>query len=216
MLLAALLGPRIAARRSPKRVAQAGLIFLALAAVLLIDTVDVELDSASFAFALVIFGIGAGLLASQLGNVILSSVDQSRSSEAGGLQGTAQNLGASLGTALIGAILLTGLTTGFVERVEENPDLPPEVSQAVTTTVDEQGIQIIPVDDAEALLVEAGLPPSSREVAEDTATRSSTAWRTRWARISSPSGSGSASCQGTPMNHPRGQQHSRPSPDPRP
>src|SRR3990170_6597143 len=108
---------------------------------------------------MVIFGIGAGLLASQLGNVILSSVDQSRSSEAGGLQGTAQNLGASLGTALIGSILLTGLTAGFVERVTENPDLAPEVSQAVTAAVEASGVDIIPVEEAEALLIDAGVPP---------------------------------------------------------
>jgi EmrB/QacA subfamily drug resistance transporter len=159
MLMAALLGPRMAARRSPKRVAQVGLIFLALASVFLLATVDVELNETGFAIALVVFGIGAGLLASQLGNVILSSVDQTRSSEAGGLQGTAQNLGASLGTALIGAILLSGLASGFVDRVEENPDLPPEVSAAVTAAVDATGVDIVPVDTAEALLVDAGLPP---------------------------------------------------------
>ncbi len=164
MLLAALLGPRMAARRSPKRVAQVGLVFLAAAATLLLRTVDVELNETGFAFALVVFGIGAGLLASQLGNVILSSVDQTRSSEAGGLQGTAQNLGASLGTALIGAILLTGLTTGFVERVEENPALPPEVSAAVTAAVDATGVDIVPVDQAEALLIEAGLPPDQATI----------------------------------------------------
>jgi hypothetical protein len=40
---------------------------------------------------------------SQLGNVIMSSVAPTKSSEAGGLQGTARNLGSSLGTAIIGA-----------------------------------------------------------------------------------------------------------------
>jgi MFS family permease len=157
MLVAALLGPRMAARRSPKRVAQVGLLGLSAGATLLVATVDVELNELGFAFALVVFGIGAGLLASQLGNVILSSVDQSRSSEAGGLQGTAQNLGASLGTALIGSILLTALAVGFSGRVAANPDLPPEVSQAVSAAVAE-GVDIMPVDDAEALLIAAGLP----------------------------------------------------------
>ena len=159
MLLAALAGPRMAARRSPRRVAQLGLLGLAAGATVMLATVDVELNETAFTVAMVIFGIGAGLLASQLGNVILSSVDQSRSSEAGGLQGTAQNLGASLGTALIGSILLTGLTAGFVERVTENPDLAPEVSQAVTAAVEASGVDIIPVEEAEALLIDAGVPP---------------------------------------------------------
>ena len=73
------------------------------------------------------FGVGAGLLASQLGNVIISAAPPAQTNEAGGLQGTAQNLGASLGTALIGAILLIGLTNGFVDRITANEELPAEV-----------------------------------------------------------------------------------------
>lgn len=159
MLLAALAGPGMAARRSPKRVAQIGLAGLSIGALLLLATVDVELAEIGFAISLAVFGVGAGLLASQLGNVILSSVDERRSSEAGGLQGTAQNLGASLGTALIGAILLTGLATGFAERVAANPDLPPDVSQAVAAAIEADGVDIYPVAEAEALLLDAGLPP---------------------------------------------------------
>ena len=164
MLIAALAGPRMAARRSPKRVAQIGLLGLSIGALVLVGTVDVELNEAGFAAALAIFGIGAGLLASQLGNVILSSVDQSRSSEAGGLQGTAQNLGASLGTALIGAILLSGLANGFSERVTQNPDLSQKTSQAVSAAVEEEGVDILPVSQAEALLIDAGVPPDEAAV----------------------------------------------------
>jgi hypothetical protein len=35
------------------------------------------------------------------------------SSEGGGLQGTAQNLGSSLGTAIVGAVLLASPATGL-------------------------------------------------------------------------------------------------------
>ena len=94
---------------------------LTIAAFFLVGTIDVELNDTGFAIALAVFGVGAGLLLSQLGNVIMSSVDQSKSNEAGGLQGTAQNLGASLGTALIGAVLISGLTTGFISRIERQP-----------------------------------------------------------------------------------------------
>ena len=63
------------------------------------------------------FGLGVGLVISQLGNVVMSSVDGSKASEAGGLQGAGQSLGQSLGTALIGAVLLTGLTvTPYVNQ----------------------------------------------------------------------------------------------------
>ena len=112
MFIAAMAGPRLAAGFAPKRVAQAGLLALAAASVLLLSTIDVELNGAGFALALALFGVGAGLMLSQLGNVIMSSVEPDQTNEAGGLQGTAQNLGASLGTALIGSVLIAALTTG--------------------------------------------------------------------------------------------------------
>ena len=121
LLIAALTGPKLAARLAPKRVCQAGLVALTIAAFFLVGTIDVELNDTGFAISLAVFGIGAGLLLSQLGNVIMSSVHQSKSNEAGGLQGTAQNLGASLGTALIGAVLISGLTPGFVSRIKTTP-----------------------------------------------------------------------------------------------
>src|SRR5439155_3151050 len=131
MFAAALLGPRFAARLSPKRVAQIGLAALGIGAVLLLGTIDVELNKTGFAIALAVFGTGAGLLLSQLGNVIMSSVDPSKTNEAGGLQGTAQNLGASLGTALIGAVLIAALTSGFVSRVENNPAISSSVQDGI-------------------------------------------------------------------------------------
>ena len=78
---------------------------MTVAAFFLVGTIDLELNETGFALSLALFGIGAGLLMSQLGNVIMSSAPPEKTNEAGGLQGTAQNLGASLGTALIGAVL---------------------------------------------------------------------------------------------------------------
>jgi MFS family permease len=157
MFAAAMLGPRLAAGVAPKRVAQAGLVSLALASVLLLGTIDVELNEAGFAVAVSVFGIGAGLLLSQLGNVIMSSVDPAKTNEAGGLQGTAQNLGASLGTAVIGSILIAALTSGLITRVEENPAVPPPVREQVAERT-EKGIPIVPVEDIEQAALEEGLP----------------------------------------------------------
>ena len=159
MLLAALTGPRIAGRRSPKRVVQAGFVAISIGAVGLVGTVDVELSGGAFALSLAVFGIGVGLLASQLGNVIMSSVAPEQTNEAGGLQGTAQNLGASLGTALIGAILLTSLAAGFTENVTDNPAIPPEVQAALTELAKAEGLDVLPADQVEAGLIAAGVAP---------------------------------------------------------
>jgi len=156
MLVFALLGPRIAARRSPRMVAQIGLVAVSIGAIVMLATLDVELNDTGFKLALGLIGAGAGLLASQLGNVIMSSVPPAKTSEGGGLQGTAQNLGSSLGTAVIGAVLLASLATGFSERIAENPDVP-EAARETIVSNSEEGIDIVPVADVEQAAVDGGL-----------------------------------------------------------
>ena len=156
MLAAALAGPKVAARRGPRTVVQVGLGAMAIAALVLVGTIDVTLNGTAFAVSLVFFGIGAGLLMSQLGNVIMSSVPPEDTNEAGGLQGTAQNLGASLGTALIGSVLLLGLLNGFNSRIQQNPDVPPDVKTQISKAT-ETGIPIITTDQAYQALRDAGL-----------------------------------------------------------
>jgi EmrB/QacA subfamily drug resistance transporter len=167
MFVAAMAGPRLAAGFAPKRVAQAGLLALVAASVLLLGTIDVELNESGFAIALAVFGIGAGLLLSQLGNVIMSAVDPEKTNEAGGLQGTAQNLGASLGTALIGSVLIAALTNGFIARVEQNPAIPAD-ARARVAQLAEKGIPVVPVAEVEQAAADAGVPAAlAKELADD-------------------------------------------------
>jgi MFS family permease len=162
MLVAALAGPKLAGRRSPRTVAQAGLVAISAGAIVMLATLDVTLNDTGFKTALVLIGIGAGLLASQLGNVIMSSVDPSETSETGGLQGTALNLGASLGTALIGAVLIIGLINGFNSRVADNPQLSTSVSETIASNT-EEGIDIVPVAQVEQTARAKGLSQDQAE-----------------------------------------------------
>src|SRR4051794_11971556 len=167
MLVFALLGPRLAGRRSPRTVAQLGLVAVSLGALVMLATLDVTVNDLGFKVALGLIGAGAGLLASQLGNVIMSSVPPAKTSEGGGLQGTAQNLGSSLGTAIIGAVLLASLATGFSERIANNPNVPEPARSAIVAKA-EQGIDIVPVKDVEQAAVEGGLTQDqARAVAAD-------------------------------------------------
>jgi MFS family permease len=156
LLVAALAGPKLSARMAPRIVVQGGLVLMAVSAFVLLGTIDVTLKGGTFALALVGFGLGAGLLMSQLGNVIMSSVAPSDANEAGGLQGTAQNLGASLGTALIGSVLLLTLTNGFVDRIQDNPDLSAKTRTALEQA-SAKGIPIVTVDQVHDAAVDAGV-----------------------------------------------------------
>ena len=152
---------------------------MAIAALVLVGTIDVTLNGTAFTVSLVFFGIGAGLLMSQLGNVIMSSVPPEDTNEAGGLQGTAQNLGASLGTALIGSVLLLGLLNGFNSRIQDNPAVPPNVKSQISKAT-ETGIPIATTDQAYQGLRDAGLPPAEPPPSPTTTpTRSSTPSRHR-------------------------------------
>ena len=91
-----------------------------------------QLSGWGFGAGLALLGAGLGLLASQVGNVIMSSVEPSRGGEAGGLQGTSLNLGASLGVALVGSILIAALATNFTQGVQSSASLPDELKQQVS------------------------------------------------------------------------------------
>ena len=109
LFFAAIAGSALAKRFAPRPLVRAGLGTVFVAILLLLTTIEPELDNAPFLVAMGILGVGMGLIVSQLGNVVQSAVGDEQRSEAGGLQNTAQQLGSSLGTALLGAIVITGL-----------------------------------------------------------------------------------------------------------
>jgi MFS family permease len=158
MMIAAIAGSRAADRISPKRIVRIGLLLLFVGLIGTMATIDPDLNGAALAISLAFFGAGVGLIVSQLGNVVMSSVGEDKASEAGGLQGAAQSLGSSLGTALIGAILLAGLTSGLHDAVRADSSIPPEVQEAIVTGT-EQGVPMVSNETAEQLATDAGLEP---------------------------------------------------------
>jgi hypothetical protein len=97
-----------------------------------------------------------GLIASQLGNVIQSAVGPEERSEAGGLQYTAQQLGSATGTALIGAIVISALVAAFVQNIQSDPAVSPELSSAIEVEVG-AGASFVTADVVEAALQDAGV-----------------------------------------------------------
>lgn len=162
MLVTSSSGPALAKRISPKRIVQAGFVTLVFAAFLLLGRIDVELDDVGVSVALVVLGVGMGLIASQLGNVIQSSVDGADRGEAGGLQYTAQQLGSALGTALIGAVVIGALVTAFIDNVESNPDVPSEIAEAVEIAVHDEA-SFVPATQVETGLLEGGVDTTTAD-----------------------------------------------------
>jgi MFS family permease len=166
LMVAALGGSRLADRISPRRIVRFGLLLLFVGLIGLMATISPSLASGLFAVSLALFGAGIGLAVSQLGNVVMSSVDDSRGSEVGGLQGASQSLGNALGTAVIGAILLSGLTTGFHERVQADASIPDSVQQQLVSG-SQQGVPMVSRDTAEGVAEKAGLAPRQVDAVVD-------------------------------------------------
>jgi MFS family permease len=160
MFLAAAVGSRLSTRWTIRAVVRAGLATSVVAIVILLATIEPELREAGFALSMALLGIGMGLIASQLGNVVQSSVDASGRGEAGGLQYTGQQLGSSLGVALIGALVLTGLSNGFVRTVESDQRVDREVSAQVGIAVG-NGIDFLSADQVRSAAEQAGLDEAS-------------------------------------------------------
>ncbi len=159
MFVTALAGPKLAGRAGPRRVVRAGLAVIVLSCAGLLSVLDPEIDTPAFLWVMAALGVGMGLIVSQLGNVVQSSVDEEGRSEAGGLQNTALQLGAALGTALIGAIVIGGLANSVISKVEANPALS-ESTQAQVGTSLEAGISFVSIDQVQAGVDAAGIPPA--------------------------------------------------------
>ncbi|MFD6924076.1 MFS transporter [Streptomyces sp. NPDC059944] len=166
MLVASVLASRLGRVMGPRRVVRIALITLLGAIVWLLATIDPVIDDAQFAGAMALLGVGMGLLASQLGNVVQSSVGEKERSEVGGLQFTAQNLGSALGTAFIGSILIGALAQAFTTQVEQNPAVSEEARRQTGVAL-EAGISFVSTDQVRSGAEEAGLPPREVDAVTD-------------------------------------------------
>ncbi|MDV9190607.1 MFS transporter [Streptomyces sp. SR27] len=159
MVVVSLSGTALGRWVGPRRVVRLALVTLLGAVVWLLATIDPVIDDAQFAGAMAVLGVGMGLLASQLGNIVQSSVGEGERSEVGGFQFTAQNLGSALGTALIGSILIGSLANAFTTQVANDPRLSDEARHQTGVAL-EAGINFVSTDQVHTAAEEAGLPAS--------------------------------------------------------
>ncbi|MCM3897377.1 MFS transporter [Gordonia sputi] len=157
MLIAAFASPKLAATQSPRRMVRTGLVLVIVGCVLLVTTIDPELNNVVFAVGMAIFGAGFGFIAAQLGNVIMSSVGNRDRGEAGGLQGTAQNIGTSVGVALLGALLVAALSSGFNTAAQADSAISAQTKNQISDATS-NGVEILGRDQLEVVAQEHGIP----------------------------------------------------------
>lgn len=169
LLLFSIIGMRLVTMFSARRIIRTGQLALVFGSLVLMGSINVEMKGWAFGSGMFILGAGLGLLASQLGNINMSSADQSKAAEVGGLQGTFQNLGSSLGTALIGSVFIVTLGSGFVTAINQS-----SLSAPVKDYVNQRSnnaIQVVPASQVEAIATANG-------VSQDEASQTSAIYNT--------------------------------------
>jgi MFS family permease len=162
LLVAAVGVPKFFPDASPRRVVRLGFISLFAGIVTLMVLLEFGAGPEIVTWPMLLAGLGVGALASQLGAVTVSAVPDEQSGEVGGLQNTLTNLGASVGTALAGAVLISGLTASFLAGVQDNPDIPQDLSSQAQVEL-AGGIPFIANDELSEALTEAGITGATAE-----------------------------------------------------
>ncbi len=128
--------PPLGRKIYPKYIIQAGLVLLFIGGYVLATSLDGATSGSDLRWGLLIGGVAIGLVAGQLPNLILSSVDQDLASEASGLQGTFQNLGMALGTAVIGTVILTVALASLDTQVAESAVFADDTKAAIVAELE--------------------------------------------------------------------------------
>lgn len=118
-----------------KLLIQVGLVIATVGAVLLHFEATPTATEINFFLGLICFGLGFGLLISQLANLTLSAVSVQMAGEASGVNNTFRQIGTSLGQALIGALLISTLTTQLNHDIAASKVLPSQVKSSVAANV---------------------------------------------------------------------------------
>lgn len=163
LVLFSVLGSRLSTVRSARNIARWGQVALSIGLLLVLNAIQVDLDTVSFWAGMFVLGAGFGLLASQLGNVSMSAVGKDDTAVVGGLQGTFQNLGTSSGTAIVGSIFILTLTSGFIGAVQANTQLSDEVKTRVGE-LSQAGVGIVSDAQARQIVLDNGGSEATAEV----------------------------------------------------
>lgn len=159
VLATSILTPPLGRRIYPRYIIQAGLVLLFIGGFTLARSLVGAETGWDMAVGLLLAGLGIGLIAGQLPNLILSGVEQNEASEASGLQGTAQNLGMALGTAVIGMVILSVSLTSLSNQVESSDLLPEEAKSSLLGSLERP----FETADADALKQEVEALPADQQ-----------------------------------------------------
>ena len=157
VLMASLGGARLSSRFFANRMIQVGFVVCSAG----LGAIGASIQPTSTVSDLALgglFGLGCGLIASQIINLIISSVQPEQTAETAGLSGTFEQLGNAIGVALIGTIMMATLTTMMTREIDASTVYTPE-QKTLLTAAAEESIQLVSDTEVDAALEEMGATP---------------------------------------------------------
>lgn len=163
----------IAKRLKPKPIIIIGLSIIAAAIAVIMARLTTGANVNSLIPGLVLFGVGMGLVQSQINNLTLSAVDTNLSGEASGVNNTMRQVGASFGAALIGAALFANIATQIGVKITADETIPSQSKERIIVVARETsknggfsgGPDEVSAPSPELMARFAQLPPAARDQA---------------------------------------------------
>ncbi|MGF1697774.1 MFS transporter [Vibrio lamellibrachiae] len=131
MMIGSLGTPALLSNMSCQRICQIGFITAAAGTALMFLGFTLEGITFWQYVSLMVFGAGAGLLASQASIVVTDALSEKEAQQSGGIQATSRNIGQAFGVAILGSIMLFSLTGEIHSKVEASEQLSYETKALV-------------------------------------------------------------------------------------
>lgn len=163
LLVMAVVGARLSARFYANRLLVIGFIVATAGLISLNASIQPGITPQDLVFG-GLFGLGLGLIASQLLNLILSLVSPDQTAEAAGLNSTFEQLGNAIGVALIGTLMLGALTFGLQQDLAASTVIPSEAKAPLNAAV-EDDVNLVSNTQLEESLVAIGADESIKSEA---------------------------------------------------
>lgn len=137
-----ILGARFASWFEPKYVLLGGIALTGAGLAALRDVFSLTTTAHDIIPGSLLFGIGLGIVLSQVTNLTLSSIQSDRQTDASGIYNTARQLGSSIGTAIIGIVLALGFVRGLFSGIPSPfPSGQPLLSVGISEAAVNQGME---------------------------------------------------------------------------
>jgi MFS family permease len=125
IVIFSVLGTRLVSWFDPKYVLLAGIALTGAGLAALRDIFSLTTTVRDTLPGSILFGIGLGIILSQVTNITLSSIPNERQTDASGIYNTTRQVGSSLGTGIIGVVLALGYAIGLRSSVPSSVQLDP-------------------------------------------------------------------------------------------